>query len=97
MYETSIEARGENATSSNTSTPNRWGRPTDVFSVLLILGGDIVNKALAQLAGGNITPVTFSFGESQIKRNTSMLLTLKLSLIYRMGFICPLSLTRKCD
>ncbi|KAL7626116.1 hypothetical protein AAE478_002886 [Parahypoxylon ruwenzoriense] len=36
--------------------------PTDVFSVLLILGGDVVARALAQLAGSGVTPVAFSFG-----------------------------------
>jgi len=40
----------------------QWTQPTNVFSVLLLLGGEIVNKALAQLAGGVLTPVTFSFG-----------------------------------
>ncbi len=40
----------------------QWKRPGDVFSVLLILGGDVVNRALAQLAGTWLTPVTFSFG-----------------------------------
>jgi len=40
----------------------QWSHPKDVFSVLLILGGDIVGRALAQLAGGWLTPVTFSFG-----------------------------------
>ncbi|KAM0812453.1 hypothetical protein AB5N19_12444 [Seiridium cardinale] len=39
-----------------------WAEPSDVFSVLLLLGGEIVNKALAQLAGGTLTPVAFSFG-----------------------------------
>lgn len=41
---------------------HQWSHPKDVFSVLLILGGDIVGRALAQLAGGRLTPVTFSFG-----------------------------------
>ena len=40
----------------------QWQNPSDVFSVLLILGGDIIRQALAQLAGSNITPVAFSFG-----------------------------------
>jgi hypothetical protein len=40
----------------------QWSHPKDVFSILLILGGDIVGRALAQLAGGWLTPVTFSFG-----------------------------------
>ncbi|KAJ5593841.1 uncharacterized protein N7459_000049 [Penicillium hispanicum] len=40
----------------------QWKNPSDVFSVLLILGGDVINRALAQLAGTGICPVTFSFG-----------------------------------
>lgn len=41
----------------------QWSNPSDVFSVLLILGGDVINRALAQLAGTGICPVAFSFGE----------------------------------
>ncbi|KAM0430107.1 hypothetical protein ACHAPT_006113 [Fusarium lateritium] len=40
----------------------QWVLPGDVFSVLLILGGDVVGRALAQLAGSGLTPVAFSFG-----------------------------------
>ncbi|CAG9954297.1 unnamed protein product [Clonostachys rosea f. rosea IK726] len=40
----------------------QWINPSDVFSVLLILGGDVVGRALAQVAGTGLTPVTFSFG-----------------------------------
>ena len=40
----------------------QWTHPSDVFSVLLLLGGDVISRALAQLAGGPVTPVTFSFG-----------------------------------
>ncbi|KAL7936131.1 hypothetical protein V8C35DRAFT_296954 [Trichoderma chlorosporum] len=36
--------------------------PSEVFSVLLIIGGDIIQKAIAQLAGEKITLVSFSFG-----------------------------------
>lgn len=36
--------------------------PSDVLSVLLIIGGDIVQTALAQTAGNRIVPVCFSFG-----------------------------------
>ncbi|KAL7790942.1 hypothetical protein V8C37DRAFT_382927 [Trichoderma ceciliae] len=36
--------------------------PSEVFSVLLIIGGDIVQKAIAQLAGEKVTLVSFSFG-----------------------------------
>ncbi|OQE47580.1 hypothetical protein PENCOP_c001G03044 [Penicillium coprophilum] len=40
----------------------QWKTPSDIFSVLLLLGGDIVSRALAQLAGSRLTPVAFSFG-----------------------------------
>jgi hypothetical protein len=41
---------------------SQWKNPGDVFNVLLIIGGDVVARALAQLVGGRLTPVTFSFG-----------------------------------
>ena len=41
---------------------SQWQNPNDVLSVLLILGPDIVQKAIAQLAGRALTPVAFSFG-----------------------------------
>ncbi|KAK9351270.1 hypothetical protein V1523DRAFT_435559 [Lipomyces doorenjongii] len=41
---------------------SQWTHPSDVFSVLLILGGDVVGRALAQFAGSALTPVAFSFG-----------------------------------
>ena len=40
----------------------QWRNPKDILSVLLILGPDIVQSAVAQLAGRGITPVAFSFG-----------------------------------
>ncbi|PNP86584.1 hypothetical protein FNYG_00076 [Fusarium nygamai] len=40
----------------------QWKHPSDAFSVLLLLGGDVVARALAQLAGSRLTPVAFSFG-----------------------------------
>ena len=40
----------------------QWQNPNDVLTVLLIIGGDIVQKALAQLSGGHFVPVAFSFG-----------------------------------
>ena len=45
----------------------QWTHPSDVFSVLLILGGDVVGRALAQLAGQPLTPVTFSFGIATVQ------------------------------
>ncbi|KAF7587827.1 hypothetical protein BBP40_006679 [Aspergillus hancockii] len=41
----------------------QWVEPSDIFSVLLILGGDVVALALAAVAGGGpVNPVAFSFG-----------------------------------
>ena len=50
---------------------NQWQNPSDVFSVLLILGGDVVGRALAQLAGSPLTPVAFSFGTASSSRSAS--------------------------
>jgi hypothetical protein len=41
---------------------NQWENPNDVLTILLIIGGDIVQKAIAQLAAGKFVPVAFSFG-----------------------------------
>lgn len=51
--------------SSAEELKQQWIQPSDVFSVLLLLGSEVVNRALAQLAGGMLTPVTFSFGRTQ--------------------------------
>ncbi|KAJ5199643.1 hypothetical protein N7491_009559 [Penicillium cf. griseofulvum] len=40
----------------------QWVNPSDLFSILLIIGGDVIGVALAAVSGGSITPVTFSFG-----------------------------------
>ncbi|KAL1858832.1 hypothetical protein Daus18300_009830 [Diaporthe australafricana] len=52
----------------------QWGNPRDILSLLLLLGGDIVQKAVAQLVGHqvrpfgrrgpavSVAPVAFSFG-----------------------------------
>ena len=40
----------------------QWRNPNDILSLLLIVGGDVIQKALAQLSGGRVVPVAFSFG-----------------------------------
>ncbi|KAI0750379.1 hypothetical protein C8Q74DRAFT_364577 [Fomes fomentarius] len=43
----------------------QWRNPSDILSILMIVGGDIVQRAVAQLAGsgpGPFAPVAFSFG-----------------------------------
>ncbi|KAL9070494.1 MAG: hypothetical protein Q9157_005792 [Trypethelium eluteriae] len=45
------------------SFSDEWSAPSNyAFTILLLLGGDVVSRALAQLAGGWYTPVAFSFG-----------------------------------
>ncbi|KAI0354544.1 hypothetical protein OH77DRAFT_1426152 [Trametes cingulata] len=42
-----------------------WRSPDDILSILMIIGGDIVQRAVAQLAGSgpwHFAPVAFSFG-----------------------------------
>ncbi|KAI1330422.1 hypothetical protein F5Y16DRAFT_363094 [Xylariaceae sp. FL0255] len=42
---------------------DEWSSPSDyAFTILLLVGGDVVAKALAQLSGSRLTPVAFSFG-----------------------------------
>ncbi|KAI0189454.1 hypothetical protein F4808DRAFT_454040 [Astrocystis sublimbata] len=41
---------------------SQWSNPKDVTTILMIIGGDIVQKALAQTTGCLYTPVCFSFG-----------------------------------
>lgn len=40
----------------------QWKSPSDVTAVLMIIGGDVVRKPLAQTTGTSFTPVCFSFG-----------------------------------
>lgn len=40
----------------------QWISPSGVFSVLLILGGDVITRAMAQVAGSGPSTVAFSFG-----------------------------------
>ena len=42
---------------------SQWVSPNDILSLLLLVGGDVVQQALAQQAGNKFpTPVVFSFG-----------------------------------
>lgn len=36
--------------------------PSEIFSALLIIGGDMIQKAVAQMTGRKVTLVAFSFG-----------------------------------
>ncbi|KAH9206421.1 hypothetical protein DL95DRAFT_249776, partial [Leptodontidium sp. 2 PMI_412] len=41
---------------------SQWSNPSDVSTILMIIGGDVVRGALAQSTGTWFTPVCFSFG-----------------------------------
>lgn len=56
----SITRRGNESTASALS--GQWINPTDVSTILMVIGGDVVQKALAQGTGKYFTPVCFSFG-----------------------------------
>ncbi|KAF9641682.1 hypothetical protein BFW01_g1665 [Lasiodiplodia theobromae] len=59
----SPERRAVDGTSNPLGALGRqWQNPSDLSSVLMIIGGDIVQKAVAQLRGRHIAPVAFSFG-----------------------------------
>ncbi|KAI3390534.1 hypothetical protein diail_9272 [Diaporthe ilicicola] len=47
---------------TSTELRSQWNNPSDVLSLLLILGPDVIWWALAQLSGDYITPVVFSYG-----------------------------------
>lgn len=54
----------------------QWKNPQDIFSLLLIIGGDTVHKAMAQLVGNSNrfpAPVPFSFGCVAYAYNSIML------------------------
>ncbi|KAK3349198.1 hypothetical protein B0T25DRAFT_457001 [Lasiosphaeria hispida] len=52
----------EPAESASSQFRSQWTNPGDVFSVLLIVGADVIQLALAALTGHTLTPIAFSFG-----------------------------------
>ncbi|KAM7194863.1 hypothetical protein V8F33_007061 [Rhypophila sp. PSN 637] len=54
--------RHDNGTNTVSSLMAQWANPTDVSTILMVIGGDVVQKALAQGTGKLYTPVCFSFG-----------------------------------
>lgn len=62
LYERAIDTAREPSAPTNVLR-QQYRNPAETLSVLLLIGGDIVQKAIAQLVGGSrITPVAFSFG-----------------------------------
>jgi hypothetical protein len=100
IFNTSLLAQPyENQTRFSASTNElgmQWAHPADVMSVLLLLGGEIVNKALAQLAGGTITPVAFSFGVPTTLDITCFGLHKLIQHYSRLGLIRRYYAPRQC-
>jgi hypothetical protein len=51
---------------------DQWINPSDILSLLLLIGPDIVQRAIAQLSGNILTPVAFSFGWVAYSLNASL-------------------------
>ena len=65
FYKHFLQTRAFDLNTPSSAFKAEWASPSNyAFTVLLLLGGDVVSRALAQLAGGHITPVAFSFGMS---------------------------------
>jgi hypothetical protein len=65
FYKHFLQSRDFDLDAPSAAFKAQWISPSNyAFTVLLLLGGDVVSRALAQLAGGRITPVAFSFGMS---------------------------------
>ena len=52
---------GTSSSSTIESLAKQLSNPAEVLTVLLLIGGDVLQKAIAQVAGHWITPVSFSF------------------------------------
>ncbi|KAF8600441.1 hypothetical protein BDV93DRAFT_588261 [Ceratobasidium sp. AG-I] len=67
-----LSSIGDEAKSVAGTIRSTWQEPSDVLSILLIIGGDVVLKTLAQLSGHTLVPVPFSFGWVAYSFNTLM-------------------------
>jgi hypothetical protein len=90
-----IPGRPFDASVPSTLFRDEWKSPSNyAFTILLLLGGDVVTSALAQLAGGKLTPVAFSFGTVcipyKLLKNTLILCKcrcLQVLIFLRMGIL----------
>ena len=64
--------RSDEAKQVSSTIRATWKNPSDTMTILLIIGGDIVCQALAQLSGPYVVPVAFSFGWIGYSFNTLM-------------------------
>ena len=59
-----VRAVSRSPSSANSEVRSQWRNPSDILSLLLLVGGEVIQQAIAQLAGDPYlpTPVVFSFG-----------------------------------
>ena len=77
FYKHFLEARDFDLDAPSAAFKGVWSSPSNyAFTILLLLGGDVVARALAQLAGSRITPVAFSFGMSVLNHRKSDFISL---------------------
>lgn len=55
-------ARAVAGSTTASDMASQWANPSDITAVAMVIGGDVVQKALAQTTGCWFTPVCFSFG-----------------------------------
>lgn len=67
-----LSSRNDESSTVANAIHTTWREPSDVLSILLIIGGDVVLKSLAQLSGRKLVPVAFSFGWVAYSFNTLM-------------------------
>jgi hypothetical protein len=51
-----------NSSEFNSQLRSQWTNPSDIMSILLIVGGDVIKAALAQFSNQSFKPLAFSFG-----------------------------------
>lgn len=57
-----LRDRQDQSSSVQSSLASQWANPADILIILMIIGGDIVQRAFAQGTGKLYVPVCFSFG-----------------------------------
>ncbi|KAI1743091.1 hypothetical protein F4680DRAFT_410978 [Xylaria scruposa] len=62
MFSSHPQCEMWNFTATKKQLSSQFANPSDVTTVLMVVGGDVVQKALAQTTGCLYTPVCFSFG-----------------------------------
>lgn len=90
LSSTMTEIRMTTAGAAFNHIKSQWNNPTGVIPILSLIGGHIVQRAVAQLSGhpSHITPVAFSFGWAGYALNTAFSITRKGRLMPPPEYDC---------